>query len=235
MRIVWGSKYEERAIMPTFFAILFDIFFMCSFQVKKLMHWFVCLLHTNELPLRHLLVHLDGITHGPNSFSGTIGKQLKDSDMPVVTFQRIEGNVLRNIDPNELSIYLKCVRQLMLPIWAMQHRFGQPKTRINVPFSMVNNGQSDTSIVYFERKFRQIFVNYIVKVYATIWFEIKSKPSFTDGSHHPFRMIPDRGHPFMTSTQRGGGGQAQLDACGRGEGRSRPMWTSTQKIKIRVH
>src|SRR6218665_3827546 len=34
MRIVWGSKYEERAIMPTFFAILFDIFFMCSFQVK---------------------------------------------------------------------------------------------------------------------------------------------------------------------------------------------------------
>src|SRR6218665_1740674 len=34
MRIVWGSKYEERAIMPTFFAILFDIFFICSFQVK---------------------------------------------------------------------------------------------------------------------------------------------------------------------------------------------------------
>src|SRR6218665_56562 len=104
MRIVWGSKYEERAIMPTFFAILFDIFFMCSFQVKKSMHWFVCLLHTNELPLRHLLVHLDGATHGPNSFSGTIGKQLKDCcDMPIVTFQRIEGNVLRNIDPNDLS------------------------------------------------------------------------------------------------------------------------------------
>ena len=58
-----------------------------------------------------------------------------------------------------------------------------------MPFSMVNNGQSDTSIVYFERKFRQTFVNYIVKVYATIWFEIKSKPSFTDGSHHPFRIV----------------------------------------------
>ena len=26
------------------------------------------------------------------------------------------------------------------------------------------------------------------------------------------------GHPFMTSTRRGGGGQAQVDACGRGEG-----------------
>jgi len=29
-----------------------------------------------------------------------------------------------------------------------------------------------------------------------------------------------------------GGGQAHVDACGRG---SSPMWTSTQKIKIRVH
>ena len=72
---------------------------------KKSMHWFLCLLHTNELPLRHILVHLDGVSHRPNSFSGrpTIGKQLKDSDMPVVTFQQIEGNVLPNIDPNKLS------------------------------------------------------------------------------------------------------------------------------------
>jgi len=30
MRIVWGSKYEERAIMPTFFAILFDVFFYAT-------------------------------------------------------------------------------------------------------------------------------------------------------------------------------------------------------------
>src|SRR6218665_2434559 len=32
-------------------------------------------------------------------------------------------------------------------------------------------------------------VSYIVKVYATIWFEIKLKPSFTDGSRHLFLMI----------------------------------------------
>ena len=70
---------------------------------KKSMYWFVCLLHMNELPLRHLMIHLDGVTHGPNSFSGPIGKQLKECDMPVVTFQPIEGNVLPNIDPNELS------------------------------------------------------------------------------------------------------------------------------------
>src|SRR6218665_116374 len=40
-----------------------------------------------------------------------------------------------------------------------------------------------------------------------------------------------RGHPFMTSTRRRRGGQAQVDACGRGEVGSSPMWTSTPKIK----
>jgi len=32
-------------------------------------------------------------------------------------------------------------------------------------------------------------VNYIVQVYAPIWFEIKSKPSCTGGSRHLFHMI----------------------------------------------
>jgi len=41
-----------------------------------------------------------------------------------------------------------------------------------------------------------------------------------------------RGHPFMTSTQRGMG----LGSGGRMlTGGSSPMWTSTQKIKIRVY
>ena len=43
-----------------------------------------------------------------------------------------------------------------------------------------------------------------------------------------------RGHPFMTSTQRGRGGQAQVDACGRGRGES-SLCGRPHKIKIRVH
>ena len=35
------------------------------------LQWFVCLLHTNELPLRHQLQHLDGKTTGPK---GTVEK-----------------------------------------------------------------------------------------------------------------------------------------------------------------
>src|SRR6218665_3805299 len=40
-----------------------------------------------------------------------------------------------------------------------------------------------------------------------------------------------RGHPFMTSTRSGEGVRLRWT----GGGGSSPMWTSTQKIKIRVH
>jgi len=47
----------------------------------------------------------------------------------------------------------------------------------------------------------------------------------------PGCKFPIRGHPFMTSTRRGSGSGGRM-WTGRG---SSPMWTSTQKIKIRVH
>ena len=34
----------------------------------------ICSLHRIELPFRHLFTSLDGVTSGPNSFSGPIGK-----------------------------------------------------------------------------------------------------------------------------------------------------------------
>ncbi|CAH0551078.1 unnamed protein product [Brassicogethes aeneus] len=38
--------------------------------LKRPFHWFVCQLHSNELPLRHLLQDLDGQTTGPHSHKG---------------------------------------------------------------------------------------------------------------------------------------------------------------------
>ena len=47
---------------------------------KKPIHWFVCLLHINELPLRLLFSCLDDPTTSPRAFSGTIGKALQTCD-----------------------------------------------------------------------------------------------------------------------------------------------------------
>ena len=45
----------------------------------------------NELPLRHLLQHLDGPTTGPRAFSGLIGKALTNcEELPLVAFEQID-------------------------------------------------------------------------------------------------------------------------------------------------
>ena len=40
------------------------------------LQWDICLLHLNELPLRHIFMKIDGTTKGPDKFSGAIGSQL---------------------------------------------------------------------------------------------------------------------------------------------------------------
>src|SRR6218665_3580431 len=42
-----------------------------------------------------------------------------------------------------------------------------------------------------------------------------------------------RGHPFMTSTRRGARGSGSGGRMWTGGRRSSPMWTSTQKIKLK--
>ena len=49
-------------------------------QLEKMLghkcHWSVCLCHTNELPLRHLIEQLDGSTSSKDGFNGPIGNLL---------------------------------------------------------------------------------------------------------------------------------------------------------------
>ena len=59
--------------------------------IRRLLQWVICLLHLNELPLIHVFQNLDGVTSGPDSFSGPIGRQLNGaaSDWKVVKFKSI--------------------------------------------------------------------------------------------------------------------------------------------------
>ena len=52
--------------------------------LNRPLEWFVCQLHANELPLKHL----DGPTTGPQGFSSPIGKSLKNCEkLPIVDFE----------------------------------------------------------------------------------------------------------------------------------------------------
>lgn len=72
-------------------------------KIQRPLQWFICLLHFNELPFRHLFEYLDGETTGPASFCGEIGKQLPGCDkLRVVHFETIESEEI-NITKTDLS------------------------------------------------------------------------------------------------------------------------------------
>ena len=77
---------------------------LLEMQLGRPVHWFICMLHSNELPLRHLMQNLDDVTHGP-AFSGVIGKALVNCEVrEIVNYESIALENCPSIDDVELSI-----------------------------------------------------------------------------------------------------------------------------------
>ena len=92
------------------------------------LYWGICTLHTNELPLRHLITSLDGPTSSDKGFMGPVGSLLsKVNEMPynpgfralpggeeLVTLQ---GEVLEKMSTDQKTCYklVKAVREGSLP------------------------------------------------------------------------------------------------------------------------
>ena len=87
-------------------------------QLGRPLQWNMCLLHLNELPIRHIFTTLDGTTKSPDSFSGPIGKQLNGdvSDWKVVRFKSIPNrdfqvipeDVVADLSNNQYNSYRLC-------------------------------------------------------------------------------------------------------------------------------
>jgi len=114
--------------------------------------------------------------------------------LPIVSFQPIEGNLLSNIDADDLSKDQRYLHEMCQAITSghCSSELGNRKpgpichSRWLTTFSRiirlyVSTEKPDKNLV--------ILVTYIRKVYAPIWFEVKSKHSCTDGSRHLFRMV----------------------------------------------
>lgn len=66
-------------------------------RIGRPLQWVICMLHLNELPLRHLFKHLDGATTGPNTYKGPIGSAIVNDlrFLPVISFKKVSGRVLK--------------------------------------------------------------------------------------------------------------------------------------------
>ncbi|GBN23328.1 hypothetical protein AVEN_212646-1 [Araneus ventricosus] len=77
-------------------------------KLKRPLQWFICLLHFNELPFKHLFEYFDGETTRPAAFSEKIGKQLTNSEKsPIINFEEIglDENVNKT-DHSQDQLYL---------------------------------------------------------------------------------------------------------------------------------
>ena len=86
-------------------------------KLERKLHWSVCSLHTNELPLRHLFQAIDGPTTGNNSFKGPIGKSLPHVDdlewdenfTPILDtppLQELDEKILSDLSSDQKYLYL---------------------------------------------------------------------------------------------------------------------------------
>lgn len=168
-----------------------------EYYLERPLQWCVCMLHANELPLRHLFMNLDGCTTGPREYSGPIGKQLSGCEnKSTVNFCAVAGNLSefpKNV-VDKLSTDQKYLYELCQVV---STGFCTLELANRQPGKMVHSRCLTTAnrILRFyvsspnPSENLQFLVKYVVKVYAPIWFLIKQHSSFKDGSKHIFQLI----------------------------------------------
>lgn len=165
-------------------------------EFKKPLQRLICLFHGNELPLGHLHKSLDGKTSGPTSYTGPIGKKLDTCEnYPVFeNFEPIQHNLPEMHHIDDLSTDQKYLLEMCRSVADGQ---------VSAELAIKKPGKLSHSrwLTYASRILRfyvscpepsnnlRILAEYVVKVYAPVWFHIKLKPSCAHGSRHLWRMI----------------------------------------------
>jgi len=167
---------------------------LIELEIGKPVQWLVCQLHGNELPLRHLLEHLDGSTTGPRAFSGPIGKSLSTCQlMPIIVFEKIDAD-LPTVDLISLSTDQKYLWEITNAIACGEcsPSLGQrsPGTLNHSRWITTANRVLRLYVATSEPSEQlKTLSTYIVRVYVPMWFCIKTKPSCKDGARHLWRTI----------------------------------------------
>ena len=159
-----------------------------------------CMLHGNELPLRHLFQSCDGGqgTTGPDSFAGPLGAACKEDVhlLDLVTFSPIFSTVEElppevwkdlSSDQKLLYRYVIAIRDGMVPPSLISLRCGPINhsrwltlaTRLLILYTRTPNPCDGLKTV----------VQFIVQVYAPLWFKLKKNNNFIYGPAAIFTAI----------------------------------------------
>ena len=165
---------------------------------KKCM-WLICMIHLNELPLRHLIENLVGKTMSADKFKGEIGKLLPKLDQFPINYNfkalpdgddliYLPEDIVKSLSTDQQNCYLlvKAIKSGILP-----------KDLANKKGGPINHSRWLTTAQAFLmlwvrhhnlqgeslRKF-ELIVKFIIQSYFKLYFDIKIKNSMVEGPNH---------------------------------------------------
>ena len=174
--------------------------------IGRPLQWVTCLLHLNELSLRHVFQNLDGVTSGPDSFTGSIGRQLngavsewkavKLKSIPNPKFPVIPKSLMDDFSSDQYYAYRICSAIMLGSVYA------------NLEFLEVG-GSNNSSWLTLGCRILQFYVaqekptsnlstlaEFLIKVYFPGWFQIKFNKKITDGPKNYLNILTQvRGFP----------------------------------------
>lgn len=163
-------------------------------KISSPVQWFICQLHANELPLRHLMLYLDGTTQGPKAFSGPIGKQLPYVEkLPAVAFEAIDTElpiILRTDLSSDQSYLYEMVQSISDGRCSEALLKREPGPMAHSRWLTTANRILRLYVATHQPHPNLItLTTFVMKVYAPMWFEIKRFPSCFFGARHLHKTI----------------------------------------------
>lgn len=165
-------------------------------HLNRPLHRSVCLLHCNELPLRHLIKSMGTLTVSPNSFSGPIGSLLsKVETLPVKPFIPIPTNEFPVLSPEVIADlssdqkYLYFISQLVRGVSGFDKVLEWTPGPINHARWLTTANRllrlyvsTSPEEPFYDTLYQ--LAQFIIFVYSPIWFNVKSRPEIKYGSVH---------------------------------------------------
>lgn len=158
----------------------------------------ICLLHCTELPLKNTMLHHDGVSKGPNTLDGPIGKRLPNCEkLPVVKFDPIPFHC--NVkDISKIAKSLSTDQMYMYDICNAISNGICDSNLANRDAGNLNHARFTTTANHICRLYVSTIkpsrtlinlVKYILWVYAPAHFHIKYESSCVYGAIHLFFII----------------------------------------------
>ena len=173
-------------------------------QLGRKLIWLICALHKNELPLKHLMIELDGQTTSNNKFSGPVEKivdkvtkfRVKDNIPKLnakIELIELREDVIKSLSHDQKYLYdITCaIKSGIFPEDLKDRAIGvhDHARWLNLANRLCRAWCSEQSLPSNAVKNLKLLVEFIVGVYSPLWFEIKVKHSWIEGPNHILKQL----------------------------------------------